>query len=86
MQMLGRADALDGGDLAELGDPLHLLGAGADHLAVQDDRAGAAYARAASDLDAREAHAAKDVRQRVVLGIAEDEPLNAVDIEAEPGE
>ena len=56
MQVLRRADALDGGDLAELGHALHLLGAGPHHFAVQDDGAGAADAGAAADLDAGEAH------------------------------
>jgi hypothetical protein len=84
MQVLGGADTLDGGDLRELGDPFHLLGAGPDDLAVQDDRAGAADAGAAADFDAGEAHTPQDFSQCVVLGIAGDEPVDAVDIEAEP--
>ena len=86
MQVLWRADALDGGDLAELGHPLHLLGARADHFAVQDHRAGPADPRAAPDLHSGEAHAAEDLGQRVLLGVAHDESLDAVDLEAKSRE
>ena len=82
MQVLRSADALDGGDLAELVHPFHLLGAGAHHLTVHDDRAGPADAGAAAHFDAGEAHAAENLRQGVLLRVADDEPFDPVDLQA----
>jgi hypothetical protein len=81
MQMLRRTDPFDGGDLAELGHPLHLPAARPDHFAVQDDRAGAAHTGAAPNLDPGETHAPQDFGQRVIFGVAGNEPLDAVDHE-----
>ena len=79
MGIVGRADALDSGDLGIVLDVLHLLDAGADQLAVEDDGAGAAQTDVAADLGAGEAYPAQDFSQRILFRIAENETFGAVD-------
>ena len=81
VQMEGRADALDGGDLRPVRQFLHLHRAGTDQLAVHDDIAAAALAGAAPDLGARQVELlAQDVRQAGLL-IDDQSPFDAVDVD-----
>ena len=51
-------------------DVLHLLDAGTDGLAVENNGAGATLAHVATDLGAGETDTAEHVRQAVFIGIA----------------
>ena len=81
MQVVGRADPLDGGDPGAVLHAFHLGDAGADHLAVQDHRAAAALALAAADLGPGQFQLfPQHVRQHGV-GLRDDGLRHAVDME-----
>ena len=65
----------------ETGSPDASLGAGTNDLAVVEDRAGAADAHVAADLDAGEPHAAENSGQLVLVRIKDDGSLDAVDLQ-----
>ncbi len=79
MHVLRRADALNCDDLGVLFDGLHLPCAGADDLAVKDNRAGAAYACPAAHFYTCVPRATENCREGVLLQIAEHRALDAVD-------
>jgi hypothetical protein len=75
--------SLDRQDFRILGNVLDLFGAGADELTVQDDRAGAADADAAADLDAGQADPAENIRQTVLFRVHHGETVHTVDEESD---
>ena len=81
VQVIRRSDSLERDDFTVLGNLADLSGAGTHERSVEDHGTGAADAGPASDLHARQAEPAKHIRQRVLLGIADEYPVRAVDLE-----
>ena len=81
MEVFSGAKAFDGLDPGVVLDALHLFGAGARHLAIEQKGAGAALAGPASDLGACQAKTADDIGQGVLVGIAEHFAFYPVDDE-----
>ena len=78
VQIVGRADALDGGDVGVGRQLFQRRLAGADRLAVDDDGAGSALTILATDLAAGEQHLfAQDIGEGR-LAVGDDPAVDAV--------
>ncbi len=83
MEVLRGTNPLDGFHARVCPYMLHLFDAGPRHLPVQQKRAGAALPRAAADFRPGESEAADDVGKGILFRIAEDVPVDAVDIQGD---
>ncbi len=81
VEMVGVAEALDGGHRGPLADPGHLGHAGADQLVVQDHVAAPALALGAAELGAGEPQLLPQHVGQALVGRGDDQPLDAVDLD-----
>ena len=81
MQMIGGADTLDSDHRVIVLDSADLLDAGADDLSVVDNGAGAALTDAATDLTAGKTALPDDIGKGVLVGIAKEHAICAIDVE-----